>query len=78
MRTIRLVEDEAWPDYILDPEHRTAEVELNVPDDVAERWLAARAAWTQAAEEIETAYNAAKGYPLSFSKLPTYPGRRLR
>lgn len=79
MTTIRVYEDEAYPDYILDVDH--ADVELDVPDDVAERWLAARKAWSEATDEIHAAYRAIKYADQPRYREagdPPYPGREIR
>lgn len=72
--TVRIIEDEAYPDYFLDrPDD--ARIELDVPDEVAERWRAAREAWDAAVEEINVAYRSIE-YP-SADVEPPYPGRRV-
>ena len=76
MPTIRVHEDDAYPDYFLDTD--SADVELDVPEDVAERWRAARAAWDEARDEIFAAYRAIKYADQPRYREagpPPYPGR---
>lgn len=76
MATIRIDENEEYPSYFLDDED--ADVELDVPDDVAARWRAARDAWNQAADEIGTAYRAiVYADQPRYQGPPPYPGRRI-
>ena len=78
MATIRIHEDEAYPDYLLDHDHERGGVLLDVPDDIADRWRAARTAWDQACGEINAAYRAivyADQPPYRDTPAP-YPGRQ--
>lgn len=75
-RTIRLTEGELYPAYFTDPGPHGTVIELDVPDEVAQRWTRVLREFGEVTDEIHAAYRAVEfGAPPD--ELP-YPGRKLR
>lgn len=76
MTTIWLYEFEAWPAYKPEDEPEGGRVELEVPDEVAERWRRAYLDYEAACGEMGVAYRAMRPGPGEEFESP-YPGRYL-